>query len=289
MSETRLLALVLLAFLGIAGSLLAALSLLRPTAAAARGLWPAMASEVVVVGAVLALVLPGGPVTALGVALLAGRCGWEAATVVLGGAGRSRARAVAVVTGLAAGLAALGGAAGLAVAALAVTVAGLAATGGRPLADRLGQVAFPLLPLVAFAHVAARPGGGATLLLAFLLVEAMDSAAVLGGRLFGRHRVFPRLSPRKTLEGLLAGAAAVALAAVVYGRLVVDWSAGRILVVAGAVALATVAGDLAASWIKRRAGVKDYPVIHATQGGLLDTVDAWIVAAPTLALVAALV
>jgi phosphatidate cytidylyltransferase len=63
------------------------------------------------------------------------------------------------------------------------------------------------------------------------------------------------------------------------------WSLGRILIVAATSAVATVAGDLVASWLKRRAGVKDFPPIHAVQGGVLDIADAWIVTAPALAVV----
>jgi len=284
-SETTVLALVLVVFLLVAGGLLGALSLVPKTAPAARGLWPAMASEVVVVGLVLGVVWPGGVVTGLAVALLAGRTAWEAATVALGGGDERRALAVGVAAGLAALLAAFGGSYGPIAAVALVAAATVLAWRTRSASSSLFLFVFPLLPLVAFAGVATAPSGGAVLLLAFLLVETMDSAAVLGGRLFGRHKIFPRLSPRKTLEGLLTGAGAVLLAALVYGRLVVDWSLGRILVVTVSVAVATVAGDLAASWIKRRAGVKDYPLVHATQGGVLDTVDAWLVAAPTLALV----
>lgn len=285
MSETTVLALVLVVFLLVAGGLLGALSRVAKTAPTARSLWPSMASEVVVVGLVLALVLPGGLVTGLAVALLAGRTGWEAARVALGGGDALRALAIGAAAGVAALLAAFGGTVGVLAAVALVAAAAVLAWRTRSASSGLFLFVFPLLPLVAFAHVATGPMGGAVLLLAFLLVETMDSAAVLGGRLFGRHKIFPRLSPRKTLEGLLTGAVAVLFAALVYGRVVVDWSVGRIAVVAASVAVATVAGDLAASSIKRRAGVKDYPVVHATQGGALDTVDAWLAAAPTLALV----
>lgn len=294
MSETLVLALVVLGFLGFALVLLAALSALPVTAAKARELWPVMISEIVIVAAALALVVPGGVATGIGVVVLAARCAWEAATVVLGAgpSGRASALGLGGAAGVAALLAYFGGASG-ALAGVALVAIGLAGAARISRREAPGEaailLAFPLFPLVTFAAVAARPGGGAILLLAFLLVETMDSAAVLGGRLFGRHKAFPRLSPRKTVEGLLAGALAVTLAAVVLGIGVMGWSVGRIAVVGITVAVATVAGDLVASWIKRRAGVKDYPPIHAVQGGVLDIVDAWIVAAPVLAAVSAIV
>lgn len=294
MSETLVLAGVVLAFLGFAVALLTTLGLFPATAAAARGLWPVMLSELVIVAGVLAFVLPGGVVTAIGVTALAGRCGWEAASVVFG---RERgARAAALGLGVVASVAALlahfgggrGAAAGLIVAAVAVPTA-LRLTGVKARGPGLLLVAFPLAPLVGFAASAARPSGGALLLLALVLVETMDSCAVLGGRLFGRHPAFPRLSPRKTVEGLLAGVVGVTIAAFVLGLTVMGWSPGRIGLIAIVSAVATVVGDLVASWIKRRAGVKDYPAVHPVQGGVLDVVDAWIVAVPVLAFVPSLV
>jgi phosphatidate cytidylyltransferase len=140
---------------------------------------------------------------------------------------------------------------------------------------------------ISFAGIAARPDGGVLLLVAFLLSEVMDSAAVLGGRLFGRRPAFPRLSPRKTVEGLLAGLVAVTAVTLVLGLAVLGWSLVHTLLVAVVAPVATVAGDLAASAIKRQIGVKDYPPVHPVQGGVLDIVDAWIVTAPCLALVLA--
>ncbi|MDK9695835.1 MAG: phosphatidate cytidylyltransferase [Siculibacillus sp.] len=293
MTETHLLAALVVVFLVVAVALVAGLSLLPATAPKARELWPALASEVVIVAVTLVFVVPGGPITALGVTALAARCGWEAAKVIYRGAGEPiTPLTVATLAAMAALLALSSGVTGAA-AGVVVLILGVAAVThmSRPATQDDGAVLvlFPLLALLAFAFVAGRPDGGAVLLLAFLLVETMDSAAVLGGRLFGRRRAFPRLSPRKTVEGLLAGAVAVTAVALVLGLAVMGWSVGRTLLVAIVAATATVAGDLAASAVKRRAGVKDYPPIHPVQGGVLDVVDAWIVTAPALALVTAYV
>ena len=294
MTETATLALLVLVFVAVALGLVTTLSLVPATADRARGLWPVMISEIVIVAVALGFVLPGGLVTGLGVGLLAGRCGFEAASVVFSPTGDRRAVGLAIgcVAAVAMMPPFLGGltGAGLGLGALAVAIVAAArfAPPARP-ADAVVVFVFPLAALVAFAAVAARSDGAAILLLAFLLVETMDSAAVLGGRLFGRHKAFPRLSPRKTVEGLVAGAVAVAGATAILGLAVMGWSFGRIVIVAVTAAVATVAGDLTASWIKRRAGVKDYPPIHAVQGGVLDIVDAWIVTAPALGVVMALV
>lgn len=293
MTEIGILAALVVVFIVVAAALVAILSLVPATASKARELWPALLTEIVIVAVALIFVVPGGPVTALGVTALAARCGWEASKVIHRGAGDPiTPLTVATLAAMAALLGYSSGVTGTA-AGFVVLVLGVSAVTymSRPATQNDGAilVLFPLTALLAFAFVAARPNGTAILLLAFLLVETMDSAAVLGGRLFGRHRVFPRLSPRKTAEGLLAGAVAVTAAALVLGLAVMGWSLGRTLAIAVVSAGATVAGDLAASAIKRRYGVKDYPPIHPAQGGVLDIVDAWIVTAPALAAVAALV
>lgn len=293
MTEIGILAALVVVFIVVAAALVAILSLVPATASKARELWPALLTEIVIVAVALIFVVPGGPVTALGVTALAARCGWEASKVIHRGAGDPiTPLTVATLAAMAALLGYSSGATGTA-AGFVVLVLGVSAVThmSRPATQNDGAilVLFPLTALLAFAFVAARPNGTAILLLAFLLVETMDSAAVLGGRLFGRHRVFPRLSPRKTAEGLLAGAVAVTAVALVLGLAVMGWSLGRTLAIAVVSAGATVAGDLAASAIKRRYGVKDYPPVHPAQGGVLDIVDAWIVTAPALAAVAALV
>lgn len=293
MTAASTLALVILGFAAFGLVLLATLSLVPATSAGSRGLWPVMGSEIVIGAVTIAFVLPGGVVLALGVALLAARCSWEAATVVLGGGDDMRRPALALgaACAVAATLAWFGGGLGSAL-AVALAAAAIAATSafGRGLDRRSALIllAFPTLPLIAFASVASRGDGPSVLFLAFLLVETMDSFAVLGGRLMGRHKVFPRLSPRKTVEGLASGAVALLAAAFVLGAGVMGWSTPRILAVAAVSAVATVAGDLVASAVKRRAGVKDYPPIHPVQGGVLDIVDAWIVTAPCLTLALAL-
>ncbi len=290
MSEIDLLARIVLGLLAFAILFLGLLSVLPATAAKARGLWPLMLSEVVIVAGALALVLPGGPWTTAALALLALRCAWEAAVVVVGRGGYAPSL-VAGLAGLAAGLAhAAGGpgpAAGVVLVVIAAAIAGRHAPSERRREGWL-LLAFPLLPLVGFAYVAGRPGGAATLLAAFVLVETMDSLAVLGGRLFGRRPAFPRLSPRKTVEGLAVGLAGVTAVAFGLGVGLLGRSPGEIVVVTVVAATATVAGDLLASRIKRRAGVKDYPPIHPIQGGVLDIVDAWLVTGTALGLIAAL-
>jgi phosphatidate cytidylyltransferase len=78
----------------------------------------------------------------------------------------------------------------------------------------------------------------------------------------------------------------LALTAILAGPLAFGWSLSGSLLAAIAIAVAAVVGDLAGSRLKRASGVKDYPQVLPRQGGLLDIVDAWIIAAPALVLLA---
>jgi phosphatidate cytidylyltransferase len=105
--------------------------------------------------------------------------------------------------------------------------------------------------------------------------------------LYGRTPLVPRISPRKTWEGLATGVAAVIVALLC----LITWLGLPLfpmLLTGVTVVLAAIAGDLLGSVAKRRAGVKDYPAVLTAQGGLLDIVDAWLVAGPCLAAAALL-
>ncbi len=115
-----------------------------------------------------------------------------------------------------------------------------------------------------------------TLLLA---VFSADTAAYFAGKIFGRHRMAPGLSPGKTWEGFVAGTAACVFVTWVslYRTGFVDgW---RSFVLGGALAIAAVVGDLFASGIKRDMQVKDFGRLLGGHGGILDRLDALLFSA----------
>lgn len=106
----------------------------------------------------------------------------------------------------------------------------------------------------------------------FVVTATFDGFSQVVGQWLGRRKLVPRLSPGKTVEGLLGGLVAAAIVAVPVRGLLpapVAWAAG----IGVAVGLAALAGDLAASWVKRRAGIKDYSALLPGQGGVLDRFD----------------
>jgi phosphatidate cytidylyltransferase len=124
--------------------------------------------------------------------------------------------------------------------------------------------------------------GEAALALVFFVPKFGDIGAYFTGRLLGRHRMTPLLSPKKTWEGLAGGMVASMLIAVGINRLVSpvvgsDLQAALFGLVVG---LAGVLGDLAESLIKRDGGQKDASRVVPGFGGILDVVDSVLFAAP---------
>ncbi len=111
----------------------------------------------------------------------------------------------------------------------------------------------------------------------YLVVAAFDGFSQVIGQLAGRRLLAPRVSPHKTFEGLCGGIVGAMVIAVLLGT-----SAGIAIpaaLLAGAViAVCALAGDLCASWLKRRVGIKDFGAILPGQGGVLDRFDSFIAA-----------
>jgi phosphatidate cytidylyltransferase len=115
-----------------------------------------------------------------------------------------------------------------------------------------------------------------------LSVFAVDTFAYLAGRAFGRHRLAPRLSPRKTWEGLVAGLVGGVFVSFIalYDTRHDYLSVWQAVVLGFVVTAAAVAGDLFESALKRDLAVKDTGRLLGGHGGVLDRVDALLFAAP---------
>ena len=107
-----------------------------------------------------------------------------------------------------------------------------------------------------------------------------DSYAYFGGRLIGKTKLIPDISPNKTWEGTIVGSLVGTFVCTVYYLTVID-SRASVFVIAGIVLLLSIVGqlgDLFFSAIKRRYGVKDYGNIMPGHGGVLDRLDSIIFA-----------
>jgi phosphatidate cytidylyltransferase len=128
--------------------------------------------------------------------------------------------------------------------------------------------------------------GHVWLLVAVVIVWAADTGAYFAGRRFGKRKLAPRISPNKTIEGMLGGLAVAVVAGVALAPL-----AGAEVAQLPAVALAalfaalfSVVGDLFESLLKRHVGVKDSGNLIPGHGGLLDRLDGVLAALPAFAL-----
>jgi phosphatidate cytidylyltransferase len=123
--------------------------------------------------------------------------------------------------------------------------------------------------------------GAEWLLFALVLVWVADTGAFFFGRRFGRLRLAPTVSPGKTWEGVLGGAAASALVAVAGSLWFTLPMVAFVPLCLGAVAFSIV-GDLTESLLKRFAGVKDSGRLFPGHGGVMDRIDSVTGAAPVL-------
>lgn len=120
------------------------------------------------------------------------------------------------------------------------------------------------------------------LLTAVAVTIASDTGAYATGRAVGRRPLCPRVSPKKTVEGLMGGllaAALVGLAAAVLALHIPAWQGALVGLVGGG---AAVLGDLAESLLKRQVGVKDSSRLIPGHGGLLDRMDSLLFAIPAV-------
>lgn len=130
-----------------------------------------------------------------------------------------------------------------------------------------------------FALLRHGPDGRAWLLFLLLVTFASDTGAYAVGRLLGRHRLAPRISPGKTVEGAVGGLLSAALVALIAGSLFsLSGQPLRLLSLGLIVSVAAQLGDLAESALKRRLDIKDAGRLLPGHGGLLDRLDSLLVA-----------
>ncbi|MBQ5637799.1 MAG: phosphatidate cytidylyltransferase [Alistipes sp.] len=140
-------------------------------------------------------------------------------------------------------------------------------------------VALPLSMLLYVPIIGREVWNGWALIGYVALVWSNDVFAYLSGMAFGRHRLFERLSPKKSWEGFFGGLVGAVVAAAVVARLMGDnlyvWCGLAVVVV-----ITAVLGDLVESMFKRAADVKDSGNLIPGHGGVLDRFDAMLVSAP---------
>ena len=123
------------------------------------------------------------------------------------------------------------------------------------------------------------------MLLLLMIICGADIGAWFFGKLFGGDKMWEKISPNKTWAGQIAGIICGTLASILYGLLGTDTFLPQLLWIGISISLLSQYGDLTASWIKRRLGLKDFGNIIPGHGGFLDRFDGWIYALPLIWLV----
>ncbi|MBN2738038.1 MAG: phosphatidate cytidylyltransferase [Spirochaetales bacterium] len=113
----------------------------------------------------------------------------------------------------------------------------------------------------------------------YTIIAVLDAYSQIFGQIFGRHKLAPRLSPNKTIEGLTGGIIASFTAALLFGPLIQLPLFSR-LAIGLPVIISGIAGDLLSSAFKRQCHIKDYSQFLPGQGGFLDRFNSFLLAYP---------
>ncbi|MBP3579901.1 MAG: phosphatidate cytidylyltransferase [Clostridia bacterium] len=124
-------------------------------------------------------------------------------------------------------------------------------------------------------------------LLVFIAAWITDTFAYFTGIFIGKHKLIPRISPKKTIEGSIGGIVFCVIAFSVYGIVLnkcfdVDVNFPVLLAVGFVMSIISQIGDLIASAIKRSYGIKDYSNLFPGHGGILDRFDSIMILSPFL-------
>ena len=164
----------------------------------------------------------------------------------------------------------------------------LLSSGRKPVKDLvfcwLSGVVVPFL-LSALLRLHMKQQGSVLILIPFIMAFCSDTGAYLVGVFFGKHKMCPNISPKKTWEGFAGGIVTAVVGMIIYcivAEKVCSLSVNLVYAVLYGLlgSLAGVFGDLSMSVIKRQTGIKDYGKLIPGHGGILDRFDSVLVTAP---------
>ncbi|ALB71780.1 phosphatidate cytidylyltransferase [Cronobacter muytjensii] len=141
-----------------------------------------------------------------------------------------------------------------------------------------------MVALRAWHYDANHYSGALWLLYVMFLVWGADSGAYMFGKMFGKHKLAPKVSPGKTWQGFIGGLFTAAIISWIYGAWAdLNVAPATLLTCSIVAALASVLGDLTESMFKREAGIKDSGHLIPGHGGILDRIDSLTAAVPVFA------
>lgn len=147
----------------------------------------------------------------------------------------------------------------------------------------LAVLVYPVVPFLIILNLALRPDWVPIFAVGCISTWACDAFALFGGKWFGKHKLAPEVSPKKTIEGSATGAIAATLfGGIVYFALKANYDVSILSCMFTAFVCSSFGqvGDLAASLVKRMCGVKDYSNLIPGHGGVMDRVDSLLFSIP---------
>ena len=142
-----------------------------------------------------------------------------------------------------------------------------------------------LINVLAFKHFTCFSGEAsyyAIPLAMYIFIWANDSGAYLSGVTLGKHKLFPRISPKKSWEGSIGGALLTVAAGVVIAQFYTFMNVWQWIGMALVVVVFGTFGDLTESMIKRHLGIKDSGTMLPGHGGILDRLDSMLFVIPAV-------
>ena len=130
-----------------------------------------------------------------------------------------------------------------------------------------------LLSLMAMLYINNMQNGLLLIVFLFVISETNDAFALLFGKIFGKRKIFPAISPQKTYAGLVAGILFSALAGLVFNSLILGYPFQVAFPVIILVITSVIFGDIVFSLYKRNYNLKDFKAVIRGQGGVLDIYD----------------
>ncbi len=152
-----------------------------------------------------------------------------------------------------------------------------------------GMVIFSLIYIPFFLtqliYIRGMGGGEFLIWIPFIGAFATDTFAYFAGVFLGKHKLCPNISPKKTIEGSIGGTIGVVLIMLLYGYILnrsfgLEVNYVSLGILGALCAIISQIGDLTASIIKRKYGIKDYGSLFPGHGGILDRLDSVIAVAP---------
>jgi phosphatidate cytidylyltransferase len=153
--------------------------------------------------------------------------------------------------------------------------------------EQIGKIVFGLLyiclPLGLLIFIDKHPRGNIWIFFLLFVIFMTDTGAFYFGRIFGKHKLYPSVSPGKTWEGAIGGFLCSLIAVLIFSFFFPVYRLNvSIWVLAASLSILSQVGDLAESLLKRIYGVKDSGKILPGHGGVLDRIDGLLFAIPAL-------